>query len=60
MVWSIAFAEKVHRYSEEVYLFSDYLVNNFKHMERHTLEDFVNGVVEFDPFLVRPRYRELI
>lgn len=36
MVWSIAFAEKVHRYSDEVYLFSDYLVQNFKHMERHT------------------------
>jgi len=36
MVWSIAFAEKVHRYSDEVYLFSEYLVQNFIHLQHHS------------------------
>jgi len=36
MVWSIAFAEKVHRYSEEIYLFSEYLIKNFEHMQHHS------------------------
>ena len=29
-------------------------------MQRHSLEDFLDGIVEFDPFLIRPRYRQLI
>lgn len=36
LVWSIAFAEKVHRYADEVYLFGEYLVRNFEHLQRHT------------------------
>lgn len=57
MVWSIAFAEKVHRYSNEVYLFSDYLIQNFNHLQRHTEADIFNGMVEFDSYLVNPNYR---
>lgn len=60
LVWSIAFAEKVPRYSDEVYLFSEYLVKNFQHMQQHSYEDLLDGVVEFDPFLVDPRYRQKI
>ena len=36
LVWSIAFAEKVERYSDEVYMFGDYLIKNIKHLEHHT------------------------
>jgi len=37
MMWSIAFAEKVHRYADEVYLFADYLVQNYIHLKQHSL-----------------------
>lgn len=57
MVWSIAFAEKVHRFSDEVYLFSDYLLQNFLHMQNHSERDLLNGVIEFDPYLISPHYR---
>lgn len=60
MVWSIAFAEKVHRYADEVYLFGDYLIQNYYHLKQHSFEHILNGIVEFDPFLVRPNYRALI
>ncbi len=60
LVWSIAFAEKVHRYADEVYLFGEYLVKNFEHMQRHTYEDLIDGIVEFDPYLIDPRYRQKI
>lgn len=60
LVWSIAFAEKVHRYSDEVYLFAEYLVKNFQHMQRHSYQDLLDGIVEFDPYLVDSRYREKI
>lgn len=60
MVWSIAFAEKVHRYADEIYIFADYLIQNFNHMQKHTQEDIFNGIVEFDPYLVSPNYRQLI
>jgi hypothetical protein len=45
MVWSIAFAEKVHRYSEEVYLFSEYLIKNFYNMKHHTEWHMLNGIL---------------
>ncbi len=45
MVWSIAFAEKVHRYADEVYLFADYLIQNFNHMQHHSQEDIFNGII---------------
>lgn len=60
MVWSIAFAEKVHRYSEEVYLFSEYLIKNFQNMKHHTEWHMLNGILQFDPYLVQPKYREKI
>ena len=60
MVWSIAFAEKIHRYADEVYIFSDYLIQNFKHMQQHTQEDIFNGIIEFDPYLINLNYRQII
>jgi len=29
LVWSAVFFEKVHRYSDEVYLMSEYLLQNY-------------------------------
>ena len=60
MVWSIVFAEKVHRYADEVYLFGDYLVQNIEHLERHSLENILDGIIEFDPYLIRPNYKTII
>lgn len=60
MVWSIAFAQKIHRYADQVYIFADYLIQNFKHMQQHTQDDIFNGIIEFDPYLINSNYREII
>lgn len=36
LVWSLAFTEKVERYSDQVYLFSEYLVKSYQHIQRHS------------------------
>jgi hypothetical protein len=29
-------------------------------MQRHSQEDIFNGIIEFDPYLVHPNYRQII
>jgi len=35
----------------------EYIVQNFNHMQRHSEEDLMNGIIEFDPYLINPNYR---
>ena len=60
LVWTIAFAEKVERYSDEVYNFSEYLVQNVQHINSHTEQQLLDGIVEFDCYLVDPKCRQKI
>ena len=44
LVWSCIFREKVERYGEEVYLFSEYFVKNWEHIQKFTEEDFTDAI----------------
>ena len=33
LVWAIVYAEKVERYADEVYLFSEYIIKNYEAMK---------------------------
>lgn len=56
LVWGIVFREKSERYGPEVYLFSEYLIKNYQHLRKYSEKDIINCLVEFDVFLVEPRY----
>lgn len=60
LIWSCAFRERVERYGDQVYMFSDYFVKNWEHIQRYSEKDFLDGLCEFDPFLVDPDYKQKI
>lgn len=51
LIWSTVFLEKVDRYSEEVYLFSEYAVKSYQMMKEMTEEQFMTCMVEFDAYI---------
>jgi hypothetical protein len=52
LVWSAVFFEKVPRYSEQVYLMAEYLVQNHRYLRSLPLSDFLECAVNFDVFLI--------
>lgn len=56
-VWSLILCEKIDRYNDKVYQFSEYIVQNYWHMKRHNLSDLMEGIAEFDVFLIEPKYQ---
>ena len=57
LVWSTLFFEKVNRYGDEVYLLSEYLIKNYRMIQNYNEEDLLNGLIEFDAYVVDPRYK---
>jgi hypothetical protein len=45
LVWCVAFREKVERYGPEVYMFSEYLIQNYNHIKKFSELDFMNGMI---------------
>ncbi len=60
LVWSILFFEKVDRYGDEVYLMGEYLIKNYQMIQNYNEQDIINGLIEFDPYLVDPKYKQVI
>ncbi len=48
MVWSTIFFEKVERYSDRVYLMSEYLVKHFRYINSLSLEEIESGQIDLD------------
>lgn len=48
LVWSTVFLEKVERYSDEVYMFSEYAVRMHQFVRELPLRHLMQGMVEFD------------
>lgn len=48
LVWSTIFYEKVERYSDRVYLMSEYLIKHFRYIQTLSLEDIESGQIDFD------------
>lgn len=38
----------------------EYLIKNYQMIQNYTENDFLNGLVEFDAYLVDPKYKQLI
>lgn len=60
LVWSILFFEKVNRYGDEVYLMGEYLVKNYQMMQHYNEQELLDGLIEFDAYLVDSKYKEKI
>lgn len=58
LVWSIAFFEKVPRYSNQVYLMAEYLKANHDFLNAQPYEVFDHCNVEFDVFKIGFDYQE--
>lgn len=48
LVWSTLFYEKVERYSERVYLLSEYMIKHFRYINSLSLEEIEAGQIDFD------------
>lgn len=60
LVWSNVFMQKVERYSEIVYKFSEYLVKNYQKIQNEPIENINRCMIEFDIYLEEPGYKEKI
>lgn len=60
LVWSSIFFEKVERYSDQVYMVSEYFMQHFKYLHTLTLEDFMNGQIDFDIYRTSLDFKEKI
>lgn len=50
LVWSIAYFEKLPRYDDSIYIFSEYLVKQYEYLETLSFEDILNCNINFDVF----------
>lgn len=50
LVWSVIYFEKVERYSDQVYLLSEYFIQHFRYLNTLSLEDFMGGQIDFDVY----------
>ena len=47
---SIAYFEKLPRYDDSIYIFSEYLVKQYEYLETLSFEDILNCNINFDVF----------
>lgn len=50
LMWSTIFFEKVERYSDRVYIMSEYMVKHFNYINHLSQEDLERGQVDFDVY----------
>ena len=60
LVWSALFYEKVERYSDHVYILSEYMIQHFRYLNTLSLEDFMTGQIDFDIYRNTLEYKEKI
>lgn len=60
LVWSTIFYEKVERYSDSVYMVSEYFVKHFKYLNSLSLEDIERGQLDFDVYRNSLDFKEKI
>jgi len=57
LIWSTIFFEKVPRYSDVVYLLSEYVIKHFEYFQRLEMSDFLNADIEWDVFRITVNYK---
>ena len=60
LIWTLVFFEKVDRYDERVYLFSGYILEMIKEMEKMTIEDFKSFNLNLNPLIIPIDYKKRI
>lgn len=60
LIWSTVFLEKVERYGDEVYLFSDYAVKSYKMLQEASYEDWMTCMIEFDAYIADYNFKEKV
>jgi Ubiquinol-cytochrome C chaperone len=60
LVWSVIYYEKVERYSDQVYLLSEYFIQHYRYLNTLTLEDFMDGQLDFDIYRNSLDYKKKI
>ena len=60
LVWSNVFLQKVERYSDVVYSFSEYLIKSYEKIQNTPLEVLDSCMFEFDVHILEPGFKERI
>ena len=60
LLWSTVFFEKVERYSDQVYLMSEYLIKHFQYIQSLSMEDLGRAQLDFDVYRISIDYKSKI
>lgn len=60
LVWSSILFEKVERYSDTVYILSEYFIQHLKYLNSLDLDGFMNGQIDFDVYRTSLDFKEKI
>jgi len=58
LIWSTIFFEKVERYSDIVYMMSEYFMKHYEYLETITFEDFLTNNIQWDVYRIPVTYKD--
>jgi len=60
LVWSTIFFEKVPRYSEIVYMMSEYIMQHYEYLANESFENFMYSNIQWDVYRIPVNYKDTL